>query len=735
MLKQDHAWNPTQVVGRTITRVCDNAKGLVVGFDPVEVLWKIEYRTQGNNLPSYEIIPYDRLYRDKAYTGLPKVTIPAYVSEQEKAKEAIKAQNKARKAEVNSAKTVRISNTISVYPFHELTDEEKHKQRMKHNALYTVLFEHTEEGARLEAERQKAIRDAEEENTFSIQPSTNNTHKMYATKKIKTQTKHLENLEPLSFPAAMRSKDAEKWDAAMKKEIKSLEDMNCWTVVDPVAGVKPVPLKWVYKFKYNEDGSIEKYKARLVVRGDLQYDLIMNQIFSPVANATVARLLLSISCAEDWEIDFVDISNAFINASIEHQNVYVKPCQPMPELANGKWLKLKRALYGQRTSPRAWHSELTNYLRKQEFTSLLEDDCLFQKEFVTEDGKKTFVLALIYVDDIIIMSDNVKTKDEFKAKLLKAYPGTDKGPISMYLGNKIIRDRSNRILEINQGHYALEILKQADAYGLTKIYPTQLPMDQTLKLSKNEGEQVRGTEFRSLIGGLMYLCQWTRPDLAFSVSELAKYMSNPSQLHWDALHRVLRYLKGTFDLGIRFYGKNSQISYDGEIYFINKTPNTLSMFVDAAYANNVETRKSKTGWVAILNGGSISWKSKDQSLSALSSTDAEIYAACKAACEVKYVRIILYRLGFGPKVPTTIYEDNQATIFLAENPAIRDATKHMGVKKAYLKDMVDRNILQFRYITTSEQVADILTKPLTGPSFIKFRESMMHGIIYDDTKS
>ena len=238
------------------------------------------------------------------------------------------------------------------------------------------------------------------------------------------------------------------------------------------------------------------------------------------------------------------------------------------------------------------------------------------------------------------------------------------------------------------------------------------PMMHNIKVSKNSDKYVCDAKtqanYRTLLGELMYLMVQTRPDLAYSVSRLAQFMSNPREEHWTALKRVLRYLQSTRELGI-CYAKTK-----GEL--------TLSAWTDSSWGEDPDDSRSTNGYVILMQGGPVAWKSQKQQSVALSSTEAEYVGQTMAATSVMWSRNLLHELqisGTVPKNATVIYADNQGAIKLAENPIFQKRSKHIAVKYHYTRDLIQTGEIALEYKKTQEMIADGLTKPL-GP--IAFKE-------------
>ena len=294
----------------------------------------------------------------------------------------------------------------------------------------------------------------------------------------------------------------------------------------------------------------------------------------------------------------------------------------------------------------------------------------------------------------------------------------DKKDIELYLGVEVERDRAKGTLKIHQTGYVNEVLK---ALGIDEndklVYDTPLPGG--IILEKNQGEPYELDIYRSAIGSLIYMSHWTRIDIAYAVSILAAHMSNPSREHHVALKHLLHYLHGTRSRGITYH------KYD--VHGINQ----IYGFVDANYAGDKELRKSRTGYVIMINSGALSWKTKLQTVSAHSTTDAEIYAATAAIKEIGYLRDALRRIGLpqatseNPGKGTLLYEDNEATCAIARTAAHREATKHLAIARNFVRYHHENGTVYFEDCTTKNQIADFLTKSLGSKAFWELTDDAM----------
>ncbi|CAK1590667.1 unnamed protein product [Parnassius mnemosyne] len=242
---------------------------------------------------------------------------------------------------------------------------------------------------------------------------------------------------------------------------------------------------------------------------------------------------------------------------------------------------------------------------------------------------------------------------------------------------------------------------------MTNATPTSTPADANVILTKNEDENIINFPYRELIGSLLFLCSISRPDISFSVNVLSRYVNNPSQQHVNAVKRIVRYLINTKDLCIKYGESDGLIGYS-----------------DSDYASDVDTRKSTTGYIFMMNGGPITWSSQKQKTIALSTTEAEFVAACEAAKEMIWLRQLMLDLGKNCKC-VTMFIDNQSAINLINNSVYHKRTKHINVKYYFIREKVELGMIKINYVPSKDQLADILTKALPTQTFTYIREQII----------
>lgn len=507
-------------------------------------------------------------------------------------------------------------------------------------------------------------------------------------------------LEPRHYKQAMEDSDREEWEKAMKEEYGSLEENNTWNLVDRPNDRRVLPGRWVYRHKRGSKGQIIRYKARWVVRGDQQKEGIdFTDTFATVVKPMSYKLIFAIAAALDWEIDQMDVKTAFLYGKI-NEIVYME--QPTGlEDGTRRVCKLNRALYGLKQAPRVWYNTLSTFLREQGFESLDADASVFHKKGV---------IIAIYVDDLLITGKDRTEIDALNKALHSRFQMTDLGPVGFYLGMTVTRDRANRILRLGQKSYISKLLQD---FGMEECKGQDTPMDVSSKnlVPAPEGYKAPAatiSQYQSLIGSLMYAMLGSRPDIAFAVSMVSRFASNPTDEHLAAAKRILRYLKSTIDY---------ELTYKGDLQ-------ALTGYSDADYAGDRDTRRSTGGFLFHVGSGIISWSSKRQSTVSLSSCESELKAETQAAKEAVWLHGWLKEILREKQVAVVINCDNQGAIALAKNDQFHAKTKHIDTQSKWVKEAVAAGTVELKYISTAEQLADGLTKPLARDPFQRFRRSI-----------
>lgn len=451
------------------------------------------------------------------------------------------------------------------------------------------------------------------------------------------------NQDPLHFKQAVTDPE---WVQAMNSELSALEKNNTWILTKLPPEKKAIGSKWVFKTKYNADGTIERKKARLVILGCNQtYGVDFSETYAPVAKLTTVRTLLAVAAKTGWETIHMDVTNAFLYGELD-EIVYMK--LPMGYTHEGSRIvvnqtatkgdltlvyQLKKSLYGLRQAPRQWFSKLSITLLNDNFTQSKSDASLFLKR---SSDRITVILA--YVDDLLICGSDTSTINSIKHMLSSNFHMKDLGPVRYFLGLEI--DRTDAGFFISQQKYVKDLLQE---YGMSQAKHLSLPLDSHLKLTETKGDPLPNPViYQRLLGKLIYLTI-TRPDMAYSVQLLSQFMHKPTTVHFQSAKRVLRYLVGTTAQGI-LLASNSAAQ--------------LTAFCDSDWASCPMTRRSTSGYCIFFGSSPVSWKSKKQTVVARSSAEAEYRAMALTTCEITWLTALLKDLGFSNLPPTVLNCDN-----------------------------------------------------------------------------
>jgi len=492
------------------------------------------------------------------------------------------------------------------------------------------------------------------------------------------------------------------WRQAMDDEFQALLTNKTWHLVPPRAGLNVIDCKWVFKLKQKPDGSIDHYKARLVAKGfKQQYGVDYDDTFSPVVKPTTIRLLLSLAVSRGWPIRQIDIQNAFLHGLL-HEDVYMKQPPGFVDSQHPDYLcKLDKSLYGLKQAPRAWFSRLSSKLLQLGFTASKADVSLF---IFNKAGIQMYIL--IYVDDIIIVSSSSMATKRLLAQLQADFAVKDLGTLSYFLGIEV-RHTSHGLV-LTQRKYIQDLLSRTNMLTSKGVSTPMVPSEKLLLDSGDKLSPEDTTRYRSVVGALQYL-SLTRPDISFCVNRVCQFLSAPTTVHWAAVKRILRYLHDTADMGLCFTKSGSSL---------------LSAFSDADWGGNPDDRRSTGGYAIFFGGNLISWSSRKQPTVSRSSTEAEYKAVADATAELIWIQVLLRELGISQARPPSLWCDNIGATYLSANPIFHRRTKHVEVDYHFVRERVSTRQLDVRFISSKDQLADIMTKPLPASSFSHFRRNL-----------
>ena len=502
-----------------------------------------------------------------------------------------------------------------------------------------------------------------------------------------------DNGEPESFEEAQMQNDFEKWELAMKEELKSLEKNKTWQLVPLPQGKRALQNKWVFRLKEEPDGR-KRYKARLVVKGFQQIqDLDYTEVFSPVVKMTTIRIILSIVAAKNLYLEQMDVKTVFLHGDLDEEIYMTQPDGfKVPNSKRNLVCRLQKSLYGLKQAPRQWYKKFDSYLSAIGFNRCDTDSCCYRKQLAD-----CYIILVVYVDDMLIASANMKEINHLKKQLSKEFEMKDLGAAKQILGMRIIRDELSGILKLSQQRYIEKVLEK---FSFANSRLTDLPLGANFKLTKEqspkteaERSQMESIPYSSAVGSLMYAMICTRPDIAHAVGVVSRFMSNPGVEHWKAVKWILRYLKRTSDVGLCF--KKGQVELCG--------------FCDADLTGDFDSSRSTSGYVFNIGSTAISWRSKLQSIVSLSTTEAEYVAVAEAVKEKMWLENMLTELGY-KQTDSVLWCDSQSAIYLAKNPVFHSRTKHIRLKYHFIREQIEEEQLNLKKIAGTENAADMFTK-------------------------
>ncbi|KAL0641591.1 hypothetical protein Bca4012_103035 [Brassica carinata] len=453
-----------------------------------------------------------------------------------------------------------------------------------------------------------------------------------------------ENYIPRSYEEAIMDKE---WKESVGAEAGAMIKNDTWYESELPKGKKAVSSRWIFTIKYKADGKIERKKSRLVARGFTQtYGEDYIETFAPVAKLHTIRIVLSLAVNLGWGLWQMDVKNAFLQGNV---------------------LRLKKAIYGLKQSPRAWYNKLSTTLNGRGFKKSELDHTFFT--LTTSSG---MIALLVYVDDIIITGSDKEGIIATKEFLKSMFEIKDLGEMKYFLGIEICRSKEG--LFMSQRKYTLDLLKGAGAYG-----------GKTARMPIEDGK---------LVGKLIYLTI-TRPDICFAVNQVSQHMQVPKEHHWRMVERILMYLNGSPDQGV-WMGCNGSTEVVG--------------YCDADWAGDRADRRSTTGYCTFIGANLVTWKSKKQKVVSCSSAEAEYRAMLKLTNELVWIKGILKHLEIDQATPKTMHCDNQAAIHIASNSVFHERTKHIEVDCHKVRQMIILGVILPCYTRSEDQLADVFTK-------------------------
>lgn len=414
-------------------------------------------------------------------------------------------------------------------------------------------------------------------------------------------------------------------------------------------------------------------------------------VYAPVARYQTIKMFIANALQNNQKMTQLDIPTAFLHGELDIE-IYLKIPEGVTIDKECNVVKLKKALYGLREAPRKCNERFNKFTEKNGLRRSGNDFCLYI-------GDKVWLL--LWVDDIIISGTNSpiiikELENEFAAKNL--------GELKNFLGMEIkLQDNKNCITQ------ATLIEKMLTKFKMEECKPAITPMMtnfqvETLQIKEN-------IPYRELIGSLLYVATISRPDITYAVVFLSRFLDKPTEQLWQAAKRILRYLKYTQDLAL-IYERTSPTDED-----------KLLAYADADWGGDHLDRKSVSGCIVYFNNNPVSWSSKKQNVVAQSSYESEYIASAWTTSELIYLKGIHKDLSV-KNVQTTLMIDNQSALQSVQRYENSRRSKHIDIKAHFIKDIVAKGLIELKYVPSSENVADMFTKPLPKDKFEYFRNRL-----------
>ncbi|GKA34368.1 putative RNA-directed DNA polymerase [Tanacetum coccineum] len=449
----------------------------------------------------------------------------------------------------------------------------------------------------------------------------------------------VEELTTVTIPSDVQEAlNDDRWKNAMNEEMEALQKNQTWELVTLPNG----------KLKDFDDLNLNIHE----IRWDKQwgraytqkYGIDYGDTFAPVAKINTIRILVSIAANEDWPLKQFDVKNAFLNGYLEEE-VYMDP--PPGIKCEGK------------------------------------------------NGKITALI--VYVDDMVVTGNDKEEMVKLQRVLSTEFELKDLGSLKYFLGIEVARSKQG--ISMSQRKYVLDLLAET---GMLNCRPVDTPIETNhhLEIVPNQTPANRD-RYQKLVGKLIYLSH-TRPDIAYAVSVVSRFMHAPSKRHMNAVYRILRYLKSSPGKGL-FFGKNQDHQVSG--------------FTDADWAGDRSDGKSTSGYFTFVGGNLVTWRSKKQKVVSRSSAEAEFRGMVHGVCELLWIKRILRDLWISLMSPMKLQCDNESAVKIAHNPVQHDRTKHVEIDRHFIKDHLERKTVELPHVNTKEQLADMLTKAVCGRVF------------------
>ena len=507
--------------------------------------------------------------------------------------------------------------------------------------------------------------------------------------------------EPKTYKEAITCEDSDEWKESIQTEVNTLLANDTFRIIsasEVPSGRRVVKSKWVFKVKCDNQGNFLSRKTRLVAKGFTEVPGVdFFEIFHPVGKGITFRLLCAKAVCKDYTLYHVDIKGAFLHATLQEE-IYMQlpPGTGLEESGKPCTVRLKKSLYGLKQAGRDWYCAHSDALMEMGFKRSVVDPCLFHHEH-------HHLWLHMYVDDDLIAARSRSDFDWFVEEFSKHFSVGSATIAQHYLGIRVQQGKG--LVKLDQQASIEDLLVK---YNMENAKGVNTPAAPGVYLDKiKENEEATKEPYRSLVGALLYLGMHTRPDIAYAVNELTRHCEQPTDAHWTAAKRVLRYLKDSKEKGLEFRKEKGMI---------------LVAAADSDWAGGWKDKdneaKSTSGYVISIAGSVLVAKTKRQTTTALSSCEAEYVSLALAAQEIVHCRQILCDLQEEQSNATRLICDNVAACELTKSETHQQRSKHIAIRYHFIRECVKRGEIQVQWLSGDKNPADMFTKPL-GPALFK----------------
>lgn len=485
---------------------------------------------------------------------------------------------------------------------------------------------------------------------------------------------------PSSYDEVIISDFRQKWEESMDDEIKAIEKRDVWEIIPKPKDCKPITSRWVYSLKTNVDGTVKRFKSRLVAHGHKQKYLVnFTSTFSPVIDFSLVKLFfVLLVCVCGYKHMHCDVKNAYLNSELT-ESIFMKFPKGFNLPSNIDQskciLRLKKSLYGLKQSGRNWYFHVTQTLENLGFIRSKYCPCLFR---LNDE-----CLILLYVDDFAIFAKTDESLNEVFCNLSKSYEIVNLGPIENFLGVQFQNVEGSVYM-----HQHAYIDKLLEKFKIDPSVNVTTPMDVGSSYDPSIDDCKHDLPFKELLGSLLFLANRTRADILFPVIYVAQFSSKFNVNHYNLLLRILKYVSST-----KAYAIN-----------LSKAKNSdFKMYSDASWATAFDSRRSISGYIWSLGNVFLGWRSCIQKCISKSTMESEVVALDTAATESVWIYNIMnehsnFLISYHKPV---LFCDNQAAIAFSENVIVNNRTKHIDVRYCFVRDLIERRFININYVRSN----------------------------------